>query len=130
MLCGAAELYRTTGELSFYTDATLLAQEVGMHYWAANFENPHEFCLASLYEAAQQAGENSNAMGKWQGNLNVATTGGLVYRSEWLDWGVLRYATTSAFSAALATFADGTNKYEALALSQLDWMMGFNSYGR
>jgi hypothetical protein len=130
MLCGAAELYITTGEPSYFTDATALGEEVAEHYWAANFENPHEFCLASLYDAAQKAGERSTALGKWLNNLNITTTDGLIHDSTWGDWGVLRYATTAAFSAALSSVVDGTNKHQALALSQLDWVMGANPHNR
>jgi len=130
-LCGAAELFRATSDTSFRAEITRLQGGTGQHNWVAGWDNPHDFCLESAYRATSE----QSFLGTWQSNLNLtvstaANTTGLIANSEWGDWGVLRNATTSAFSAALfgALRHDGSN--QELALQQVDWVLGSNPSAR
>ena len=59
-------------------------------------------------------------------STNEFTTG-VVYIDE---WGVLRYAAAAAFSAALYAEVTGDTPARELALSQLRYIAGHNSYER
>ncbi|MDX2055651.1 MAG: glycoside hydrolase family 9 protein [Polyangiaceae bacterium] len=130
-LCAAAELLRTTKGENYRADTLRLLGSTGPHYWVAGWDNPHEFCLQSAYVAT----DDFTALAKWSENLNLgisqeANVRGLILKPDWGDWGVLRNATTAGFSAALLGHLRKTTDYQALAKSQLDWVLGQNPTGR
>ncbi len=135
MLCGASELYRATQEHTYLEDAAGYFPDVSQAYWPAGFDNPHEFCMESYSRAGQLAGEPNSGHGRRLNSVNSLTsvlTAGVVWDPAWdgADWAPLRYAMTVAYSAGIAAWISGHDNNRALALGQLDWVMGNNMYNR
>jgi endoglucanase len=131
MLCGAAELYRATGVQTYLDEALAFNDRVENHGWAPNYSQAADFCRHSLY-----VGGASEAVAEyWRLDVenyasHVSTnelTRGLVFFD---DWGSLRYAAGASFSAALYSEVTGDVAARTLALGQLNYIMGDNSYGR
>jgi len=131
MLAGAAEMYRLTSDQAYLTDALDFNGRIENHGWAPNYSQSADFSRHSLY-----VGGAADAVGEfWRLDVEnyeakVSTnefTTGAVYFDE---WGMLRYAAGAAFSAAL--YSQVTNDIPArdLAISQLNYIAGQNSYNR
>jgi endoglucanase len=131
MLAGSAEMFRLTSEQTYLTDALDFNTRIENHGWAPNYSQSADFSRHSLYVGGQ-----AEAVGEfWKLDVEnyaakVSTnefTAGAVYFDE---WGMLRYAAAAGFSAAL--YAQVTNDVAArdLAISQLNYIAGQNSYNR
>jgi len=137
-LCGATELYRATGEAQYRDEALKLDAELGPHGWAPNFSQAADFCRHSLIVGLRQAGELELAQ-PVAANLHADVTNyiakvstennvnGMVYMDQ---WGSLRYATGAGFGASLYYEVTGDTAARNLALSQLNYAMGQNSFNR
>jgi hypothetical protein len=131
MLAGAAELYRLTSEQTYLTDALDFNTRVENHGWAPNYSQSADFSRHSLYVggAAEAVSEYWRLDVEGYGE-RVSTnefTAGAIYVDE---WGMLRYAAAAAFSAALYADVTGDAPARDLALSQLRYVAGENSYDR
>jgi hypothetical protein len=131
MFCGAAELYRSTGDAAYLTDALGYNEQLANHGWAPNYSQAADFCRHSLYVggAAEAVSEH------WR--LDVENYAAHVSQTEFTrgivffdDWGSLRYAAGASFSAALYYDVTGDTAARDLAISQLNYIMGDNPYGR
>jgi endoglucanase len=131
MLAGSAELYRLTSDASYLTDALDFNGRIENHGWAPNYSQSADFSRHSLY-----LGGAADAVGEfWRLDVEnyeskVSTnefTTNLIYIDE---WGTLRYAAGAAFSAALYAQVTGDTVARDLAISQLNFISGQNSYNR
>jgi hypothetical protein len=131
MLAGAAELYRLTQAQEYLTDALDFNSRIENHGWAPNYSLSADFSRHSLYVGGQ-----AEAVGEfWRLDVEnyeakVSTneyTTGAVYFDE---WGMLRYAAGAGFSAALYAQVTGDTAARDLAISQLNYLVGQNSYAR
>ena len=131
MLAGAAEMYRLTSDQAYLTDALDFNGRIEAHGWAPNYSQSADFSRHSLY-----VGGAADAVGEfWRLDVEnyaakVSTnefTNGAVYFDE---WGMLRYAAGAAFSAALYSQVTGDIPARDLAISQLNYIAGQNSYNR
>ena len=131
MLAGAAELYRLTQDQTYLTDALDFNSRIENHGWAPNYSQSADFSRHTLYVAGQ-----AEAVGEfWRLDVEnyeakVSTnefTAGAVYFDE---WGMLRYAAGAGFSAALYAQVTGDTAARDLAISQLNYIAGQNSYSR
>jgi endoglucanase len=137
-LCGATEMYRATGEQPFLDDALAFDEMMGSHFWAPNFSQAADFCRHSLIVGLRDAG-NLDAAQRVAQKLkadvdnyitHISTnqfTLGMMHMDE---WGSLRYATGAAFGASLYYEVTGDTSARDLALSQLNYVMGDNTYDR
>jgi endoglucanase len=137
-LCGAAELYRATGETQFLDDALVFDGMLGPHQWAPNFSQAADFCRHSLIVGLREAGNLEPAqfvaqnlktdIDNYVSHISVEpNTVGMMHMDE---WGSLRYAAGAAFGASLYYEVTGDVAARDLALSQLNYIMGDNSYNR
>jgi endoglucanase len=131
MLAGSAEMYRLTSEETYLTDALDFNGRIENHGWAPNYSQSADFSRHSLY-----VGGAADAVAPfWKLDVEnyaakVSTnefTTGAVYIDE---WGMLRYAAAAGFSAALYAQATGDAAARDLAISQLNYIAGENSYAR
>ena len=131
MLAGAAEMYRLTSDQAYLADALDFNARIESHGWAPNYSQSADFSRHSLY-----VGGAADAVGEfWRLDVEsyaakVSTnenTNGAVYIDE---WGMLRYAAGAAFSAALYFQVSGDTAARDLAISQLNYIAGDNSYQR
>ena len=131
MLAGSAELYRLTGDMAYLTDALGFNTQVENHGWAPNYSQSADFSRHTLY----MAGAADAVSEYWRLDVEnyqakVSTnefTTGMVYIDEWAD---LRYAAGAGFSSALYAQATGDANARSLAVSQLNYIAGQNSYAR
>ncbi len=131
MLAGSAELYRLTSEPTYLDDALAFNTMIENHGWAPNYSQSADFSRHSLYMggAAEAVAEFwkldvENYAAKVSNN---EFTAGYIYFDE---WGSLRYAAGAAFSAALYAQVTGDTLARDLAVSQLNYIAGANSYNR
>lgn len=131
MLAGSAEMFRLTSEQTYLTDALDFNARIENHGWAPNYSQSADFSRHSLYVGGQ-----AEAVGEfWKLDVEnyaakVSTnefTAGAVYFDE---WGMLRYAAGAGFSAALYAQVTGDVAARDLAIAQLNYIAGQNSYGR
>ncbi|MDX2165768.1 MAG: glycoside hydrolase family 9 protein [Deltaproteobacteria bacterium] len=129
---GAAWLHRATGEAAYLTQAeAALAQAQDATYWAHNWDNVSNGTRLLLARAGRgaQATRLEQHLEHWLSGL-PRSPGGLVFLDR---WGSLRYATTTAFLALdyAATLSDPLKRerYERLALSQVNYALGDNPRG-
>jgi len=131
MLAGAAELYRVTNDSAYLDDAKVFNDGVANHGWAPNYSQSADFSRHSL----SVAGAADVVADYWRLDVEnyeakvstEANTAGFVYISEWAS---LRYAAGAGFSAALYAQVTGDAAARDLAVSQLNYIAGDNSYGR
>ncbi len=137
-LCGATELYRATGEQQYLDDALGFDAMMGPHQWAPNFSQAADFCRHSLIVGLRDAGNLAPAQLVAQ-NLktdidnyvtHISTQPNTVGMMHMDEWGSLRYASGAAFGASLYYEVTGDVTARDLALSQLNYIMGENSYNR
>lgn len=128
----AAWLHRATGEAAYLTQAdAALAQAQDATYWAHNWDNVGNGARLLLARAGRsaQATRVEAHLEHWLTGL-PRSSGGLIVLDR---WGSLRYATTTAFLAlAYASTLDDAVKrerYERLALSQVNYALGSNPRG-
>ena len=131
MLAGAAELYRLTSDGAYLTDALDFNTRVESHGWAPNYSQSADFSRHSLYvggaaDAVTEYWRLDVESYRSRLSTNEFTTG-VIYVDE---WGMLRYAAAAAFSAALFADVTGDTAARDLALSQLRYVAGENSYDR
>jgi hypothetical protein len=131
MLAGAAELYRLTSDGAYLTDALDFNTRVENHGWAPNYSQSADFSRHSLYvggaaDAVTEYWRLDVENYRSRLSTNEFTTG-VIYVDE---WGMLRYAAAAAFSAALFAEVTGDTAARDLALSQLRYVAGENSYDR
>ncbi len=131
MLSGAAEMYRLTSEQAYLTDALDFNARIEATGWTPNWGQSADYSRHSLY-----VGGASDAVSEfWRLDVEnyeakVSTnefTTGAVYFDE---WGMLRHASAAAFSAALYSQVTGDIPARDLAISQLNYIAGQNSYNR
>jgi endoglucanase len=131
MLAGAAELYRLTNESVYLDDALVFNTGVENHGWAPNYSQSADFSRHSLYVggAAEAVGEYWKLdVENYAAKVSTAEfTAGFIYIDEWAS---LRYAAGAAFSAALYAQVTGDAAARELAVSQLNYIAGENSYAR
>ncbi|MEY4550096.1 MAG: hypothetical protein RL685_6291, partial [Pseudomonadota bacterium] len=131
MLAGSAELYRLTQESTYLDDALAFNTMVESHGWAPNYSQSADFSRHSLYVGgAVDAVSEFWKLDVESYSAKVSTnefTNGYIYIDE---WGSLRYAAGAAFSAALYAQVTGDTVARDLAVSQLNYIAGENSYGR
>jgi endoglucanase len=137
-LCGATELYRATGEQQYLDDALAFDTLLGPHGWAPNFSQSADFCRHSLIVGLRAAG-NLDAAQPVALNLKTdvenyitkvstaANVQGLLYMDE---WGTLRYSSGAGFGASLYYEVTGDTTARDLAISQLNYITGSNTYNR
>ncbi|MCP4680289.1 MAG: hypothetical protein GY854_33315 [Deltaproteobacteria bacterium] len=131
MMCAAVELYRATGQTSYRDEAVAYDAEMGSHGWVVDWANALDYCRHSLHRAGV-----TDRLAPWRSDVdqylssvsNDVYVDGMAYFG--VDWGTLRYATGAAFSAALLFDITGEEQYRSFALSQLQYVMGENEYGR
>jgi len=131
MLAGAAELYRVTNDSAYLDDAKVFNDGVANHGWAPNYSQSADFSRHSL----SVAGAADVVADYWRLDVEnyeakvstEANTAGFVYIDEWAS---LRYAAGAGFSAALYAQVTGDAAARDLAVSQLNYIAGDNSYGR
>jgi len=131
MLAGSAEMYRLTSESTYLTDALDFNTRIENHGWAPNYSESADFSRHSLYVGGQ-----AEAVGEfWK--LDVESYAAKVSTNEFTvgaiyidDWGMLRYAAAAAFSAALYAQVTSDTGARDLAISQLNYIAGQNSYNR
>jgi endoglucanase len=131
MLAGAVEMYRLTSEETYLTDALDFNARIENHGWAPNYSLSTDFSRHSLYVGGQ-----AEAVGEfWKLDVenyaakvstNEFTVGAIYFQ----DWGMLRYAAGAAFSSALYWQVTGDTAARDLAISQLNYITGQNSYNR
>ena len=130
--CGAMELWRATSNTTYYNIAVAKEASIGPTGWVVDWDNHVDYCRHSAVVAGF-----SGTAGRWQVDVNsylthISTnvyTEGLAYFS---DWGSLRYAAGAGFSAALyySAVAGASVEYKNFALSQIEYIMGNNTYDR
>jgi endoglucanase len=137
-LCGATEMYRATGEQQYLDDALVFDEMLGPHQWAPNFSQSADFCRHSLIVGLRDAG-NLDAAQRVALNLKtdidnyvakISTEPNTVGMMHMDEWGSLRYASGASFGASLYYEVTGDASARDLALSQLNYIMGENSYNR
>jgi endoglucanase len=137
-MCGATELYRATGEQTYLDDALALNDMLGSHQWAPNFSQAADFCRHSLIVGLREAG-NLEAAQVVAGYLDadvqnyiskISTQPNTVGMMHMDEWGSLRYASGAGFGASLYYEVTGDATARDLALSQLNYIMGENTYNR
>jgi len=130
LMCGAAELWRATGEASYRTDALSRNTSIGSHKSVASYAQVSDFCRHSLVKGGEQA-----ALAPWTTDVDRYTTlqstnaniQGLLYFDK---WGTCRYAMAAAFSAALLYDVTKSAKYRDFARAQYAWIKGKNPQSR
>jgi endoglucanase len=131
MLAGSAEMYRLTSESTYLTDALDFNTRIENHGWAPNYSQSADFSRHSLYVGGQAEAvaefwkldvENYQA----KVSTNEFTAGAIYFE----DWGMLRYGAGAAFSAALYAQVTGDTAARDLAITQLNYTVGQNSYNR
>lgn len=135
-LCAAAiELYRTTGEEAFRGEALQYDERAGSHYWTLDHDNVHDLCRHSLTLIGEQSALDrwvADVIGSGDGGYPDSVQNGMYFVGK--EWGTLRTALGAAFSAALlASVTDSESQSRVaheFALSQLNFALGDNSYGR
>jgi endoglucanase len=131
MLAGSAELYRLTSDAAYLTDALDFNTRIENHGWAPNYSQSADFSRHSLFVGGQAEAVSEF----WKLDVEnyaakVSTnefTAGAVYFDE---WGMLRYSAAAGFSAALYAQVTGDTAARDLAISQLNYIAGENSYAR
>jgi len=131
MLAGAAELYRLTNDELYLTDALDFNTRVENHGWAPNYSQSADFSRHSLYVG----GAADAVVDYWrldvESYLAKVSTNEITQAIAYIDqWGVLRYAAAAAFSSALYAEVTGDTAARDLALGQLRYITGANSYER
>jgi len=130
MLCGAIELYRATGNLDYLEDARGYDEAVDAHGWVVSWSQSADYGRHSMAEIGE-----GGARSHWQTDVDrylesVSSQSHTAGMAFFTDWGTLRYALGAAFSAGLYYDITGDTRYRDFAISQLDYAMGSNSYGR
>ncbi|WP_162142407.1 glycoside hydrolase family 9 protein [Cucumibacter marinus] len=129
-MCGAIELYRATGETTYFDRASALSAELDDHGWVVGWGQNEDYCRHSLALAGDEAAiallktANDRAIDLVSDSPNVK---GLAY---YMPWGSLNSALSAAFSAALTFELTGEEKYRDFAVSQVDYALGQNEYDR
>jgi endoglucanase len=130
MFCGAVELYRATGDTQYLNDAKGYDTELGTHNWVPDWSNVTDYCRHSLAKAGEMS-----TVASWKQDVDSYLTkissdqnvSGLAYFGQ---WGSLRYALGAAFSSSLLYDITKEEKYKTFSLSQINYVMGQNSYNR
>lgn len=123
LMCGAAELWATTGEADFLALARRHDAERKATGWVLDHANVDDLCRHTL--AAR--GEGSSF---WRSDVRryrdrVDQHGVAVFGS----WGLLRYALGAALSSALYFDVTGDERARDFALGQLAYATGDNAAG-
>ena len=131
LLCGAVELYRATSDRRFlkrqFGKRTARRPRLGLEGLSTATLPPS---LAIVGEEGRRAAlpDWGKAISRYFTNVSKEElTRGLAYFN---DWGSLRLALNSAFSAALYSTVTGDTTATDFALKQLDWVLGNNGYNR
>lgn len=133
LLCGAVELYRATSDRRFLEEAISASEQLGDHGWVVEWAQHSDLCRHSLAIVGEEG--RRAALPDWGKAISryftkvskEELTRGLAYFN---DWGSLRLALNSAFSAALYSTVTGDTTATDFALKQLDWVLGNNGYNR
>jgi endoglucanase len=130
MLCGAIELFRATGDPTYLDDARTYDAQVDNHGWIVSWSQSADYgrhSMATLGETSAQQ-HLKEAVDSYLDAVSTHThTEGMAF---FTDWGTLRYALGAAFSAGLYHDLTGETQARDFAISQVDYAMGKNSYGR
>lgn len=132
MMCGAIELFRATRQVSYARDAEQFAREADPNPHAPSGHHNHDLCWHSFAEE----GMESLIIDDWKKSIDRYA--GWVSKDPYLaglidtgpQWGTLDRAAGAAWSAGLYAEVTGDESARALALSQLDYILGDNSYAR
>jgi endoglucanase len=131
MMARAAELYRLTNDMAYLTDALDFNSQIKNHGWAPNYSQSADFSRHSLYVGgAADAVADFWRLDVENYQAKVSTnqyTSGEVYIDEWAS---LRYAAGAAFSSALYAQVTGNKPALELAVQQLNYITGDNTYAR
>ncbi len=132
MMCGAIELFRATRLADYASDAERFAREAGPNPDVPSGSHNHDLCWHSFFEEGMEA----SIIDYWE--QSVTRHAGWVSEDPYLaglvdtglQWGTLSQAAAAAWSAGLFAEVTGDDGAQALALSQLDYILGDNGYGR
>ncbi len=132
-LCGAAELWATTGESAYRDDSLALDTALGPHHWVTSWSQVADLCRHTLAKRGQTT-QGYDTAGQLRPLWNIDVNRYLTTRdadgvARLDDWGLLRYALGAAFSAALLFDVDGDERYRSFALEQIAYAAGKNARG-
>ena len=130
LLCGATELWRTTSDAAYRSDAVTQNASIGPHKYIVSYAQVSDLCRHSLVKGGEQS-----ALAPWTTDVdryatlisNDVNLKGLIYLEK---WGTCRHAMTAAFSAALLYDVTKNAKYRDFAKSQYAWVKGQNPQAR
>lgn len=131
MLAGSAEMYRLTSEPTYLTDALDFNTRIENHGWAPNYSQSADFSRHSLYVGGQAEAVSEFWKLDVENYAAKVSTNEFTTNAVYIDeWGMLRYAAGAGFSAALYAQVTGDTAARDLAISQLNYIAGQNSYNR
>ena len=130
LFCGAAELWRASGDTSLLQTAQSFEQAQGSNGWVMAWDNYWDLGRHTLASAGLTDG-----LADWRADVaryrsRVAGPGNVEGLAWFADWGSLRFALNAAFSAALLDQVEPQPELRTFALSQLNYLLSDNPYGR
>jgi endoglucanase len=126
-IVAASEMFKTTGEASFKTDAQADQNQIVFHNWGLDYSNSHDlapFALGScLGDTAKLSQTKTMFIDQYTNNLNsegISTRGNS-------GWGALRYPANAACLAAFWAQAKKTATLDTFIFKQVDYILGANN---
>lgn len=124
-LIASTEMYMVTGENTYKNDIDKV--QVKDHGWVLCYENPHDLAAyAAAMAIPEEKDTHLNFMREKFVNIYATNVNGEKVYNRGDDWGALRYAANTAFSAALYSSAKNA-AYDQYVYDQVDYILGGNT---
>ncbi len=122
--CACAELYWTTGNASYRTEALSYAGDLGNHNWCFNYNNNDDIAAYNLAKLGDTGSKSllESLVNTYKGNVS----GGL-YSGGDGSWGPLRYNANAAFVVAMWGALNNSTTVDAFIYNQINYILGANS---
>lgn len=124
-VCLASELFHTTQDEKFKTEALGYSSKIVNHGWSFDYENNMDlaaYALAVFGDSTSADLLHNGFAGRYKKNVNgegVGTGGS--------SWGVLRYAAGEAFIVALDGALNKTDTVDDFIYGNIDYILGANN---
>jgi endoglucanase len=126
-IVGASEMFKTTGEASYKTDAQGDQNQIIYHSYALDYSNTHDLAPLALGSCLGDSTKLNQTktmfLDQYTKNLNSE---GLSTKGN-SSWGALRYPANEACLAAMWSKAKKTAVLDTFIYKQIDYILGANN---
>ncbi|MDR3011914.1 MAG: glycoside hydrolase family 9 protein, partial [Chitinispirillales bacterium] len=121
----SAEMFAATNESAFRSG--MITDDIDFHNWGFDYDNPHDlaaFISATMHTNPAPHIQNMRTRFVVPYSNEVNSEGVNTHGSQ---WGMLRYVSNHAFTAALFSSAANTAEFDQFIYNQVDFILGKNS---